>query len=69
MKELTKKFIVQSIIIWSVMIIFNIISMILYKDYLVKSLALIINTYLLVDSILALKKLKKFVVIDFSIRR
>ena len=69
MKELTKKFIVQSIIIWSVMIIFNIISMILYKDYLVKSLALIINTYLLVDSILALKKLKKFVVIDFSMRR
>lgn len=69
MKELTKKFIVQSIIIWSVMVIFNIISMILYKDYLVKSLALIINTYLLVDSILALKKLKKFVVIDFSIRR
>lgn len=69
MKELTKKFIVQSIIIWSVMIIFNIISMILYKDYLVKSLALIINTYLLVDSILALKKLKKFVVIDISMRR
>lgn len=69
MKELTKKFIVQSIIIWSVKVIFNIISMILYKDYLVKSLALIINTYLLVDSILALKKLKKFVVIDFSMRR
>lgn len=69
MKELTKKFIFQSIIIWSFMIIFDIINMIRYQTYLLGGLALIINVYLLVDAILALKKIKNFVIIDLSRRK
>lgn len=69
MKELTKKFIFQSIIIWSFMIIFDIIDMIRYQTYLLGGLALIINVYLLVDAILALKKIKNFVIIDLSRRK
>lgn len=69
MKELTKKFIFQSIIVWSFMIIFDIINMIRYQTYLLGGLALIINVYLLVDAILALKKIKNFVIIDLSRRK
>lgn len=69
MKELTKKFIFQSIIILSFMIIFNIINMIRYQTYLLGGLVLIINVYLLVDAILALKKIKNFVIIDLSKRK
>lgn len=69
MKELTEKFIFQSIFIWSIMIIYTVINIILYKSYLLGGLALIINIYLLVDAILALKKFNKFVVIEVSRRR
>lgn len=69
MKELTEKFIFQSIIVWSFMIIFDIINMIRYQTYLLGGLALIINVYLLVDAILALKKIKNFVIIDLSRRK
>lgn len=51
------------------MIIFDIIDMIRYQTYLLGGLALIINVYLLVDAILALKKIKNFVIIDLSRRK
>lgn len=70
MKQITIKFIYQSIFIWSVFVIANIISIITNADNIILTvICLLLDVYLLIDSILALKKVKKFVVLEVSRRK
>ena len=70
MKQITIKFISQSIIIWSIFIIANLIAIITSTgNIIVNAICLLMDAYLLIDSILALKKVKKFVVLEVSRRK
>lgn len=64
MIEMTKKFIFQSIIVWSCMTIYQICNIILNKRYLIGGIALIINIILLADAINSLRMLKKVTIIQ-----
>lgn len=69
MKQMTIKFICQSIIIWSMLVIANLIAIITSTgNIIVNAICLLMDVYLLIDSILALKKVKKFVVVELSRR-
>lgn len=58
MRSMTKKFIVQSIIVWSMFIITNIICIITSsKDAILSIISMLIDIFLLADSIICLKKL------------
>lgn len=58
MKLLAEKFIFQSIIIWTCMLISTIFDIVFNKNYLIGSICLVCNSLLLADAILASKKFK-----------
>lgn len=70
MKQMTIKFISQSIIMWSMFTIANLICMITNTRHLIINIiCLLLSIYLLIDSISALRKVKKFVVVQVSRRK
>lgn len=69
MKQMTINFICQSIFIWSILVIANLICILTDTRYIIlNAICLLMDVYLLIYSILSLKKAKKIVVIKLSRR-
>lgn len=70
MKQIAIKSTSQCIITWSIFIIANLICIITNPRHsILNVICLLIYTFLLIDSILSLRKVKKFVVVQISGRK
>lgn len=58
MRQIAKEFTFNSILIWSVIIIFSIVDMIISKEFILNSITTALGSILLVHSIKSYKKAK-----------